>query len=70
MNYTEAEIKVREATNDEAWGPHGSLLQEISQLTLTPKVYKSEHSGFRMNYATKVKKFQTWGNRPSYNTRT
>jgi hypothetical protein len=39
MNYTEAEIKVREATNDEAWGPHGSLLQEISQLTLTYEHY-------------------------------
>ena len=39
MNYTEAEIKVREATNDEQWGPHGSLSQEIAQLTLTYEHY-------------------------------
>lgn len=25
MNYTEIEAKVREATNDEAWGPTGKL---------------------------------------------
>ena len=25
MNYTEVESKVREATNDEAWGPTGEL---------------------------------------------
>lgn len=25
MNYTEVEAKVREATNDEAWGPTGRL---------------------------------------------
>lgn len=33
MNYTEPESKVREATNDQAWGPHGSLMSEISALT-------------------------------------
>lgn len=33
MNYTEAEAKVREATNEEAWGPHGTLMSEIAQLT-------------------------------------
>ena len=27
MNYTETEAKVREATNDEAWGPTGAILQ-------------------------------------------
>jgi len=25
MNYTEVEAKVREATNDEAWGPTGRI---------------------------------------------
>ena len=25
MNYTEIEAKVREATNDEAWGPTGKF---------------------------------------------
>lgn len=35
MNYTEIEAKVREATNDEAWGPHGQLMQEIAHYTFT-----------------------------------
>ncbi|RNA38297.1 clathrin interactor 1-like, partial [Brachionus plicatilis] len=39
MNYTEVEVKVREATNDEAWGPHGTLMQEIAQYTLTYEHY-------------------------------
>lgn len=39
MNYTDVEVKVREATNDEAWGPHGSLMQEIAQYTLTYEHY-------------------------------
>lgn len=32
-NYTEAEIKVREATSNDPWGPSGSLMVEISELT-------------------------------------
>lgn len=35
MNYTDSEAKVREATNDEAWGPSGTLMQEIAQCTFT-----------------------------------
>ncbi|WAR20856.1 EPN4-like protein [Mya arenaria] len=35
MNYSEVETKVREATNDDAWGPHGSACGEISQYTYT-----------------------------------
>ncbi|XP_035825624.1 clathrin interactor 1 isoform X3 [Aplysia californica] len=35
MNYSEVETKVREATNDDAWGPHGSLMKEIAQYTFT-----------------------------------
>ena len=35
MNYTEVEAKVREATNDDAWGPHGTLMQEIASYTFT-----------------------------------
>lgn len=35
MSYTEVEAKVREATNDDAWGPTGVLMQEISQYTFT-----------------------------------
>ncbi|XP_069783182.1 epsin-1 isoform X2 [Narcine bancroftii] len=32
-NYSEAEIKVREATSNDPWGPSGSLMSEISDLT-------------------------------------
>lgn len=35
MNYTEIEGKVREATNDEAWGPTGPLMQELAHATFT-----------------------------------
>ncbi|XP_021931715.1 telomere length regulation protein TEL2 homolog isoform X2 [Zootermopsis nevadensis] len=35
MNYTEIEAKVREATNDDAWGPTGALMQEVAQGTFT-----------------------------------
>ena len=38
-NFTEVEIKVREATNDEAWGPHGTLMQDIAQYTFTYEHY-------------------------------
>lgn len=31
MNYTEVESKVREATNDDPWGPSGQLMTEISR---------------------------------------
>ncbi len=33
MNYTELESKVREATNDEPWGPHGKLLNDLCRET-------------------------------------
>ena len=32
-NYTEAEIKVREATSNDHWGPPSSLMSEIANLT-------------------------------------
>ncbi|XP_018338673.1 PREDICTED: telomere length regulation protein TEL2 homolog isoform X1 [Trachymyrmex septentrionalis] len=35
MNYTETEAKVREATNDDAWGPTGAMMQELAQATFT-----------------------------------
>ena len=35
MNYTEMESKVREATNDEAWGPTGQMMQELAQATFS-----------------------------------
>ncbi|KAI5714590.1 hypothetical protein M8J77_002178 [Diaphorina citri] len=39
MNYTEIEAKVREATNDEAWGPTGALMQEIAHATFAYEHY-------------------------------
>ncbi|XP_030064217.1 epsin-3 isoform X2 [Microcaecilia unicolor] len=33
-NYSEAEIKVREATSNDPWGPSSSLMSEIAELTL------------------------------------
>ena len=35
MSYTEVEARVREATNDDPWGPTGPIMQEISQYTYT-----------------------------------
>lgn len=35
MNYTDTEAKVREATNDDAWGPTGAMMQELAQGTFT-----------------------------------
>nr|XP_039269181.1 epsin-2-like [Styela clava] len=32
-NYTEAEVKVREATSNDAWGPSSSLMSEIADMT-------------------------------------
>lgn len=37
MNYTEVESKVREATNDDPWGPSGQLMSEISRYILDKK---------------------------------
>ena len=39
MNYSEVEAKVREATNDDTWGPHGSLMNEIAKYTFTYESY-------------------------------
>uniref|UniRef100_A0A915KWA4 ENTH domain-containing protein n=1 Tax=Romanomermis culicivorax TaxID=13658 RepID=A0A915KWA4_ROMCU len=33
MNYTETESKVREATNEDPWGPTGPLMAEVAQFT-------------------------------------
>ena len=35
MNYTETEAKVREATNDDPWGPSGNQMQELASFTFT-----------------------------------
>ena len=37
MQFTVAEQKVREATNDEEWGPHGALMDEIAEMTKQPQ---------------------------------
>jgi epsin len=38
MNYTEMETKVREATNDDAWGASSTLMQDIAQGTFNFQV--------------------------------
>ena len=35
MNYTETEAKVRDATNDDPWGPSGQQMQELASFTFT-----------------------------------
>ena len=35
MNYTETESKVRDATNDDPWGPSGQQMGEIASFTFT-----------------------------------
>lgn len=35
MNYTETESKVRDATNDDPWGPSGVQMQEVASFTFT-----------------------------------
>lgn len=32
-NYSEAQVKVREATSNDPWGPSGTLMGEIADLT-------------------------------------
>ena len=39
MNYSEVETKVREATNDETWGPHGSVMAQLAKYTFTYEHY-------------------------------
>lgn len=38
-NYTYAEVKVREATSNDPWGPPTALMAEIAQLTNNPLAY-------------------------------
>ncbi|EGD78406.1 hypothetical protein PTSG_09102 [Salpingoeca rosetta] len=40
MNYSEIEVKVRQATDgNEPWGPHGTLMSELSQATYSYEDY-------------------------------
>ena len=41
MNYTETEAKVREATNDDPWGPSGAQMQEVAAFTFTYEQVRS-----------------------------
>ena len=38
-NYTEPQIKVREATSNDPWGPSSSLMAEISDMTHNPAAF-------------------------------
>lgn len=77
MNYTEIEGKVREATNDEAWGPTGPLMQELAHATFTyehfpevmsmlwKRMLQDNKTNWRRTYKVGVKFFQE---NPSRNT--
>ena len=46
MNYTEVEAKVREATNDEAWGPTGEVMAGSGGFVapfISPFIYLNIH---------------------------
>jgi len=43
-NYTYAEVKVREATSNDPWGPSSSLMAEIAELTRNPLSYNETMS--------------------------
>ena len=53
MNYTEIEAKVREATNDDAWGPTGKLFAFVTLLLNLLYLYKLhiEMKFYRCTYA-------------------
>ena len=44
MNYTEVELLVREATNEDPWGPTGPQMKEIAHLSYQ---YVSTHTDNR-----------------------
>ena len=73
MNYTDVESKVREATNDETWGPHGSLMSEIAKYTFTYEHYPEVMSmlwkrmfetrkNWRRTYKVSQAVFSGWSN--------
>jgi len=43
-NYTYAEVKVREATSNDPWGPSSNLMAEIAELTRNPLSYNETMS--------------------------
>jgi len=43
-NYTYAEVKVREATSNDPWGPSSSLMAEVAELTRNPLSYNETMS--------------------------
>lgn len=38
-NYSDAEVKVREATSNDPWGPSATLMSEIAQMTYSTEIY-------------------------------
>jgi len=40
LNLTDLEVKVEEATNNEPWGPHGSVMAEISEAAFDSEGYR------------------------------
>ena len=42
MNYTETEAKVREATNDDPWGPSGTQMRNVLYQSSADKAKSSD----------------------------
>ena len=72
MNYTELENKVREATNDEPWGPHGKLLNDLARETydheglieimnmLLNRIFPENPTNWRRIYKAIYLNFRLW----------
>lgn len=43
-NYTEVEAKIRDATNLDSWGPTGTQMNEIAQMTYNRCVNPARHA--------------------------
>lgn len=43
-NYTDAEVKVRDATSNDPWGPSGTVMSEIAEFTFHVLVTLVSHS--------------------------
>lgn len=53
-NYSEAQVKVREATSNDPWGPSGTLMGEIADLTYNVVAF-SEIMQVRIGFLISIK---------------
>ena len=49
--FSDAQVKVREATSNDPWGPSGTIMNEIAQLTYNEYViYKTNKIHIKFNF--------------------